>query len=112
MTKSHQLAENLTQELRRGVLILAILRVLETERYGYALREQLAQQGLEVPEGTLYPLLRRLETQGLLESRWQVGETRPRRYYKTSTAGLKTLKIMRHEWDSQVYVLRDILDGQ
>jgi DNA-binding PadR family transcriptional regulator len=112
MTNSQRLAENLTQELRRGVLILAILRVLATERYGYALREQLAQQGLEVPEGTLYPLLRRLETQGLLESRWQIGETRPRRYYKTSTAGLKTLKIMRHEWDSQVDVLRDILDGQ
>ena len=73
MTKSRRLAENLTQELRRGVLILAILRVLETELYGYALREQLAEQGLEVPEGTLYPLLRRLETQGLLKSRWQVG---------------------------------------
>ena len=112
MTKSRRLTENLTQELRRGVLILAILRVLEAELYGYALREQLAEQGLEVPEGTLYPLLRRLETQGLLASRWHVGEARPRRYYKTSAAGLKTLEIMRHEWDSQVLVLRDILDGE
>ena len=112
MTKSRRLAENLTQELRRGVLILAILRVLETELYGYALREQLAEQGLEVPEGTLYPLLRRLETQGLLKSRWQVGESRPRRYYKTSAAGLKALEIMRHEWDSQVFVLRGILEGE
>jgi PadR family transcriptional regulator PadR len=112
MTKSQRLTENLTQELRRGVLILAILRVLETEQYGYALREQLAEKGLEVQEGTLYPLLRRLETQGLLESRWHVGEARPRRYYKTAPTGFKTLKNMRHEWSSQVDVLRDILDGE
>ncbi len=109
MTDSKRLTENLAQELRRGALILAILRVLETEHYGYALREQLANKGLEVPEGTLYPLLRRLETQGLLASRWQVGDARPRRYYKTSPNGTKTLRAMRSEWDSQVQVLRDIL---
>ena len=109
MTKSQKLTENLTQELRRGVLILAILRVLEKEHYGYALREELAERGLEVPEGTLYPLLRRLESQGLLTSRWQVGEARPRRYYRTSSAGTTTLEAMQREWDSQVRVLRSIL---
>ena len=111
MTSSQKLTENLTQELRRGVLILAILRLLEIEHYGYALRERLSERGLEVAEGTLYPLLRRLETQGLLTSRWQVGETRPRRYYKTSAAGRKTLKIMAREWSAQVRVLEDILRG-
>ncbi|MEJ2086435.1 MAG: PadR family transcriptional regulator [Acidobacteriota bacterium] len=111
MTPSQKLTENLEQELRRGVLILAILRLLESEHYGYALRERLAERGLEVAEGTLYPLLRRLEAQGLLSSRWQIGETRPRRYYKTSAAGIETLRTMAGEWTAQVRVLEDILRG-
>ena len=97
-TKS--VTENLVAELRRGVLVLAILTQLEDEHYGYSLREKLAEQGLEVPEGTLYPLLRRLETQGLLESRWQVGEGRPRRYYMTSKEGRITARDLTHEWTS------------
>jgi len=95
-TKS--VTENLVAELRRGVLVLAILTQLEEEHYGYSLREKLAEQGLAVPEGTLYPLLRRLEEQGLLESRWQLGEGRPRRYYETSSAGRKTLAELSKEW--------------
>ena len=95
-TKS--VTENLLAELRRGVLVLAILKQLEEEHYGYSLRETLAEQGLEVPEGTLYPLLRRLESQGLLESRWQIGEARPRRYYTTSKAGRRTLAELTKEW--------------
>lgn len=90
--------ENLVAELRRGVLVLAILTQLEEEYYGYALREKLAQLGLAVPEGTLYPLLRRLETQGLLKSRWQLGEGRPRRYYQTSNEGRQTLGELSKEW--------------
>ena len=97
-TKS--VTENLVAELRRGVLVLAILTQLEEEHYGYSLREELAERGLEVPEGTLYPLLRRLESQGLLESRWQVGEGRPRRYYKTSKEGRTTARDLTHEWTS------------
>lgn len=95
-TKS--VTENLVAELRRGVLVLAILTRLEEEHYGYSLREELAERGLEVPEGTLYPLLRRLEAQGLLESRWQLGEGRPRRYYKTSKTGRKTQAELTKEW--------------
>lgn len=109
MTKTNQTTENLTQELRRGVLILAILGQLQEEHYGYALRENLAKQGLEVPEGTLYPLLRRLESQGLLASRWQLGEGRPRRYYQTSRAGERALDGMREEWSLHVEVLERIL---
>ena len=109
-TKS--VTENLVAELRRGVLVLAILTQLEEEHYGYALRENLAQQGLEVPEGTLYPLLRRLESQGLLESRWQLGEGRPRRYYKTSNAGRKTLAELSKEWIFLEKALKRIRQGQ
>ena len=109
MTGAVQLTDNLAQELRRGVLILAILSQLQEEHYGYALRESLKGKGLEVAEGTLYPLLRRLEAQGLLKSRWQLGEGRPRRYYKTSRAGTKTLSKMNREWTLQVQVLQEIL---
>ena len=107
--KSKDPAENLTLELRRGLIVLAILARLEEERYGYALREELLDQGLEVPEGTLYPLLRRLESQGLLESHWQTGEGRPRRYYKTSPRGRKALEAMSREWRSLVGVLERLL---
>lgn len=95
-TKS--VTDNLVAELRRGVLVLAILTRLEEEHYGYSLREKLAERGLEVPEGTLYPLLRRLEAQGLLKSRWQLGEGRPRRYYQTSKEGRQTLAELSKEW--------------
>ena len=112
MTQAGPITENLTQELRRGVLILAILSQLQDEHYGYDLRERLANQGLEVSEGTLYPLLRRLEAQGLLESRWQLGEGRPRRYYQTSHAGERALNDMNQEWNTQVAVLGKILSSR
>lgn len=110
--KSKNPAENLTLELRRGLIVLAILAQLEEERYGYALREELLSQGLEVPEGTLYPLLRRLESQGLLESRWQTGESRPRRYYRTSPRGREALEAMSREWRSLVGVLEGLLPAE
>lgn len=88
----------LSPELRRGLLVMAILGALRQEHYGYVLREALAASGIDVTEGTLYPLLRRLESQALLESRWQLGQGRPRRYYKTSAAGKKALAEMIREW--------------
>jgi DNA-binding PadR family transcriptional regulator len=91
-------ASSLTMELRRGVIVLAILSRLEDEHYGYSLRELLSKRGLEINEGTLYPLLRRLESQGLLDSRWQLREGRPRRYYRISQKGKKTLEEMTGEW--------------
>ncbi len=91
-------ADAMAQELRRGAIVLAVLGQLRHERYGYALRERLAQGGLAVNEGTLYPLLRRLEAQGLLASRWQLGEGRPRRYYRLSEPGERALAALRQEW--------------
>ena len=69
--------DNFIQELRRGVIILAVLGCLRQEQYGYSIMKSLSDQGLEVDQGTLYPLLRRLETQGLLESKWRMEEARP-----------------------------------
>ena len=87
--------ENVVLELRRGVITLAALSQLGTEQYGYSLLKQLSDLGLEVDQGTLYPLLRRLEAQGLLESVWKLEEARPRRYYVISAEGKKILPKMK-----------------
>lgn len=93
------LLENLGLELRRGALILAVLSQLSTRQYGYSLKQQLAARGLDIPEGTLYPLLRRLEDQGLLDSEWELaGEARPRRYYQISPQGRQILRDLTSEW--------------
>jgi DNA-binding PadR family transcriptional regulator len=90
--------QNLVQELRRGVIILAALSQLHEEQYGYSLMKCLQDQGMQIDQGTLYPLLRRLEEQELLESDWRMETSRPRRYYKLSAFGEKVLKEMSTEW--------------
>lgn len=99
-------AQILITELRRGTLVLTVLSQLGEERYGYALMQSLAEQGVEIDQGTLYPLLRRLEEQGLLESEWSVRDSRPRRYYVLNETGRETLQRLKQEWR----VLRDALD--
>ena len=101
--------ENVVLELRRGVIVLAALSQLGTEQYGYSLLKQLSDLGLEVDQGTLYPLLRRLEAQGLLESVWKLEEARPRRYYVISAEGKKILPKMKKEWAGIVYVMDKML---
>jgi PadR family transcriptional regulator PadR len=102
--------EKLTQELRRGILVLATLSQLDEAKYGYALIDDLSKQGLEIDQGTLYPLLRRLEEQGLLESEWNVEGPRPRRYYQISPAGEKLLQALVAEWQALVDVMADLLN--
>src|SRR5258705_3484937 len=89
---STALFDHLRLELRRGSLVLAVLAALRTERYGYTLRKTLSDQGMEIDEGTLYPLLRRLETQGLLESEWRREDESKKRVSQPSAAGQGTLK--------------------
>lgn len=101
--------DKLTQELRRGVLVLATLSQLEEAKYGYALIDQLRQRDLEIDQGTLYPLLRRLEEQGLLESEWRLEGSRPRRYYVISSTGKDLLRALANEWQELVGVMADLL---
>lgn len=86
------------QELRRGTVVMAVLATLRTAGYGYALLEQFGAAGIEVDANTLYPLLRRLEKQGLLTSSWDTGGERPRKYYQASSAGEATLELLAREW--------------
>lgn len=85
-------------ELRRGVVVLATLSQLRTPRYGYELRQALAEQGMPIEEGTLYPLLRRLEAQGLLKSDWKTDSGSPRRYYTLSAEGRRLLGRLVQTW--------------
>ena len=85
-------------ELRRGVVVLAALSQLRTTRYGYELRQALADRGMPIEEGTLYPLLRRLEAQGLLRSEWRIEDGPPRRYYALNADGRKLLKKLTESW--------------
>lgn len=105
--------ENTLQELRRGVIVLAVLSQLGREQYGYSLLKLLSDKGLGVDQGTLYPLLRRLEGQGLLQSAWKIEEGRPRRYYVISSEGQKLLPLLKEEWKSMVSTLGKMLkDGK
>lgn len=101
--------DNLVQELRRGIIVLAVLAQLQEEQYGYEVIKLLAERGLEVDQGTLYPLLRRLENQGLLESRWALEEARPRRYYRISAEGQNLLPRLREEWAKIVSTVEPLL---
>ena len=93
-----EVLENLRLELRRGSLILAVLAELRNERYGYTLRKALAAQGMDIDEGTLYPLLRRLESQGLLLSEWREEEKRNKRFYRLSPDGKEILQQLTSDW--------------
>ena len=97
-TGPSEVFENLKLELRRGCLTLAVLTQLRTERYGYTLRKALADDGLEIDEGTLYPLLRRLESQGLLVSQWREEDKRNKRFYRLSPDGEQILSQLLIEW--------------
>lgn len=105
-----QSLENLILEMRRGVIVLAVLSQCNQEQYGYSLMKSLSEKGLEIDQGTLYPLLRRLETQGLLSSSWRLEDARPRRYYMISQAGREILPKMVEEWESMVRMMRHVLE--
>jgi PadR family transcriptional regulator PadR len=100
----------LVADLRRGVLVLAVLSQLRTRQYGYSLRQALDDGGMPVEEGTLYPLLRRLEAQGVLESTWNTDGAAPRRYYWLSAEGRRLLKAMTESWHGQVAVMDALLE--
>lgn len=103
-----ELFENLRIELRSGCLVLAVLAQLRVERYGYSLRKALAEIGIEIEENTLYPMLRRLEKQGLLVSEWRKEDEREKRFYRLSPEGKKILADLFDEWDSIDAAIRRI----
>jgi PadR family transcriptional regulator PadR len=90
--------DTLRLELRRGCLVLAVLAQLRAEHYGYTLKKELNDRGMDIDEGTLYPLLRRLEAQGLLVSEWREEDKRNKRFYRLSPDGTRVLEELLAEW--------------
>ncbi|MDO6570203.1 MULTISPECIES: PadR family transcriptional regulator [unclassified Gilvimarinus] len=111
MSDNHAKFNKLTMELRRGLLVMAVLEAVVTPHYGYSLRRHMEQNGLTVDEGTLYPLLRRLESQELLTSDWQVQEGRKRRVYQLSTLGEQAREVMAREWQQLNQALTNLTEG-
>ena len=108
--ENEELVQNMLLELRRGILSLAVLSQLSREQYGYSLLKALSDQGMEIDQSTLYPLLRRLEAQGLLQSDWRiVDEARPRRYYVISTQGKAVLTKLKREWALMAETMNQML---
>ena len=97
-------------ELRRGTLILLVLSQLGQPRYGYDLVKRLSDRGIPIDANTLYPLMRRLETQGLLKSQWDTGESKPRKYYQITEDGSAVLEKTRTYWDTFSKNVNELLE--
>ena len=108
---NEEIFDTLRLELRRGCLIIAVLAQLRVEHYGYALRKALFEQGIDIDENTLYPLLRRLESQGLLESTWREENKRNKRFYHLSAEGEVILSHLLEEWNTIDASLNRIIGG-
>ena len=108
--ENDELVQNMLLELRRGVISIAVLSQLSKEQYGYSLLKTLSDKGMEIDQSTLYPLLRRLESQGLLQSDWRImDEARPRRYYVISAQGKTVLNKLKREWSAMAETMNQML---
>ncbi len=109
---SEDVGAKLEQELRRGMIVLATLSQLRQPQYGYSLRQALAARGMAIEEGTLYPLLRRLEGQGLLSSEWRIEDGPPRRYYTLSAHGETLFASLTQSWRGLVGIVDGLIDDE
>ena len=104
------LLAGLVQELRRGTVVLSVLSQLQRPTYGYNLVQEFSQSGIPVEANTLYPLLRRLEKQGLVASRWETGGSKPRKYYVISEDGQEIYRQLRRHWLDTVDCMARLLE--
>lgn len=107
-----EIVAGLILELRRGTLILLVLGQLRQPVYGYHLVKRLNDHGIPMDANTLYPLMRRLEGQGLLSSQWDTGEAKPRKYYKTTELGQEVLEKTKRYWKTFASNVDLLLEGE
>ena len=112
MSDYKEIETNLYLELRRGTITLCVLSQLKEPKYGYALVETLEQKGMRVEPGTLYPLLRRLEKQGLLKSEWETTGSKPRKYYVLSKMGTDVYGMLTTEWEKMRQTINDLTNEE
>ncbi|WP_339278657.1 PadR family transcriptional regulator [Paenibacillus sp. FSL W8-1187] len=110
MTDVKETLAGLLSELRRGTIVMGVLSQLAEPQYGYSLVSLLEEKGIAVEPGTLYPLLRRLEKQELLESRWDTNESRPRKYYLLSELGKQIFAELQQEWRKLVASMEGLMN--
>lgn len=110
MKNANDHIDKLLQELRRGTITIGVLSQLSHPQYGYSLVTKLSEKGIQVEPGTLYPLLRRLEKQGLLESEWDTNEARPRKYYLLSSMGKEVYELLKKEWKSIALSMENLIE--
>lgn len=109
MNKTEIIVLNVLQEMKRGTLVLAVLTQMDQPQYGYSLIQALTGMGMPIEQNTLYPLMRRLEKHGLLDSIWQVEENRPRRYYKISELGRDVRAVLIEERQSLELIMSRLI---
>lgn len=109
MENKEIIINGLSTELKRGTLVLSVLSQLQTQEYGYSLVQKLEEKGAPIEANTLYPLLRRLEKQGLLVSEWDTTESRPRKYYLLSDDGKWVYEKLINEWDTMVDQIKQLI---
>lgn len=100
MGEEKDLLSTLLLELRRGTLTISVLSQMKEPKYGYALVQSLEEKGVAIDPNTLYPLLRRLENQGLLESKWETRGTKPRKYYQRTEFGNEIYEQLKTYWEN------------
>jgi len=104
-----EILNGLMTELKRGAIVLCVLSVLKEKQYGYSLAQLLYDKGVPVDQNTLYPLLRRLESQKLLDSEWVLDDSRPRKYYELSAKGMAVLRGLTDEWEKMTRGMLNLL---
>jgi len=102
MSEKEDIMSGLLQELKRGTIVLSVLCQLASSKYGYSLVQQLSDSEVPIEANTLYPLLRRLEKQGLLQSEWETSSAKPRKYYITTALGNEVYSQLKEEWVKMV----------
>lgn len=112
MAETTDVMKNLKQELRKGTLVLAVLSQLKQKHYGYSLVESLNRKGLSIDQSTLYPLLRRLDKQGLLDSTWVTVEPRARKYYQLNESGRQILNELSKTYKSNYDIISSLLQKE
>ena len=109
MGEEKDLLDSLLMELRRGTLVLSVLSQMKEKKYGYSLVQSLEEKGIPIDPNTLYPLLRRLEKQGLLESTWETGGSKPRKYYQRTAYGDGIYQKIKHQWEEMAAGMNTLL---
>ena len=112
MNQMEEVVTSLKLELRRGTIVLCVLSQLKTPQYGYSLVQNLESSNVSVDTGILYPLLRRLEKQGLLESEWETDSSKPRKYYRRTMLGDRVFRELEQEWQRMVASMNVLFGGR